>query len=131
MTTEECSRWNRQIAIMLVTYCYAIKVFSCSDDIRIFVESPIAKVVKTKQWFCNDKVVIARLIVQYWLIFSSFLIFFYYFTCLKAREISCKIWETRKILAILHSAPCDNSFISLNITKCCQTSFNSNIRFFW
>ena len=39
----------------------------------------------------NDKVVIARSLVQYWQIFSSFLIFCYYFTRLKAREISCKM----------------------------------------
>ena len=65
-------------------------------------------------WFqqvFNDKVVIARCLVQYWLIFSEFLIFCYYFTRLKAREISCKIWETRKIFPILHSAPCDNNYI--------------------
>ena len=57
MTTEECSRWNRQIAIMLVTYwyCYFIKVFPRSDDIRIFVDSPIDKVVITKQ---SDSVMI-------------------------------------------------------------------------
>ena len=39
----------------------------------------------------KDKVVIARCLVQYWQIFSSFLIFCYYFTRLKAREISYKI----------------------------------------
>ena len=54
----------------------------------------------------NDKVVITRCLVQYLQIFSSFLIFCCYFTRLKAREISCKIWETRKIFPILHSAPC-------------------------
>ena len=59
----------------------------------------------------NDKVVIARCPVQYWQIFSSFLIFCCYFTLLKAREISCKIWETRRIFPILHSAPCDNNYI--------------------
>ena len=48
ITTEECGRWNRQIAIMLVTYCYFIKVFSRSDDIWTFVELPIDKVVITK-----------------------------------------------------------------------------------
>ena len=32
-------------------------------------------------------------------------------TRLKAREISCKIWQTRKIFPILHSAPCDNNYI--------------------
>ena len=48
MTTEECSRWNRKIAIMLVTYYYVIKVFPCFDDMQIFVESPIDKVVLTK-----------------------------------------------------------------------------------
>ena len=60
----------------------------------------------------NDKVVIARCLVQYWQIFSSFLIFCYYFTRLKAREISYNIWETQKRFPILHSAPCDNSYIS-------------------
>ena len=50
--------------------------------------------------------------MQYWQIFSSFLIFCYYFTRLKAREISCKIWETRKIFLILHSAPCDSNYLT-------------------
>ena len=62
-------------------------------------------------WFqeaFNDKVVITCCLVQYWQIFFSFLTVFYYFTCLKAREISCKIRETWKIFPILHSAPCDN-----------------------
>ena len=45
MTVEE---WNRQIAIMLVTYCYVIEVFPCSDETRIFVEWPIDKVAITK-----------------------------------------------------------------------------------
>ena len=58
----------------------------------------------------NDKVVIARCPVQYWQIFSSFLIFCCYFTRLKAREISCKKWETRKIFPTLHSAPYDNNY---------------------
>ena len=51
-------------------------------------------------WFqqaFNDKVVIARCLVQYWQIFSWFLIFCYYFTRLRAREISRKIWEIQKI----------------------------------
>ena len=34
--------------------------------------------------------------MQCWQIFSSFLIFCHYFTLLKACEITCKIWETRK-----------------------------------
>ena len=29
--------------------------------------------------------------------------------------ISCKIWETRKIFPILHSAPCDNNYISYSV----------------
>ena len=64
-------------------------------------------------WFqhaFNDKVFIARCLLKYWLIFSSFLIFCY-FTRLKARETSDKIWETRKIFPILHSTPCDNNYI--------------------
>ena len=52
-------------------------------------------------WFqqeFNYKVFIARCLVQYWELFSSFLIFCWYFTRLKEnREISFKIWETRKI----------------------------------
>ena len=63
------------------------KVFPCSDDIRIFLESPIGKVVITKYSdSINDKVVIARPIVQYLQIFSSFLV-----SRLKACEINCKI----------------------------------------
>ena len=62
----------------------------------------------------NDKVVITRSLVQYRQIISSFLIFSCYLTRLKAREISCKIWETRKIFRILQSAPCDNNYVSLN-----------------
>ena len=34
-----------------------------------------------------------------------------YFTCLKAREISCQNWETRKIIPMLHSAPNDNNYL--------------------
>ena len=49
--------------------------------------------------------------MQYWQIFCSFLIFCCYFTCLKAREISCKIWDTRKVFPTLHSAPCDNNYL--------------------
>ena len=56
-----------------------------------------------KQAF-NDKVVITRCLVQYWQIFSSFLIFWCYFK-------SYKIWETRKIFPIMHSAPCDNNYV--------------------
>ena len=47
MTTEECSRWNRQIAIMLVTLL-GNSSFLRFDDIQIFVDSPIDKVVITK-----------------------------------------------------------------------------------
>ena len=71
-------------------------------------------------WFqqaFNDKVVIARCIVRYWQIFSSFLIFCYYFTRLKAREVSCKIWETRKIFPMLQSAPCHNNYLYDNLDK--------------
>ena len=50
--------------------------------------------------------------MQYWQIFSSFLIFWCYFTRLKAREISCKKWETRNIFLILHSAPRVNNYLS-------------------
>ena len=49
--------------------------------------------------------------MQYWQIFSLFLIFCCYFARLKAREISCKKWETWKIFPILHSAPCDNNYL--------------------
>ena len=66
-------------------------------------------------WFeqlFNNKLVIARCLVQYWQIFFPILIFFDYLTHLKAREISCKIWETRKIFPILHSAQCDNNYIT-------------------
>ena len=34
---------------MLVTYCYVVEVFPRSDDIRIFVELPLDKVVITKK----------------------------------------------------------------------------------
>ena len=51
--------------------------------------------------------------MQYFQIFSSFLIFCCYFTRLKAREISFKIWETREIFPILHSAPYDNNYVSV------------------
>ena len=50
--------------------------------------------------------------MQYWQIFSLFLVFCCYFARLKAREISCKKWETWKIFPILHSAPCDNNYLS-------------------
>ena len=63
-------------------------------------------------WFqqaFNDEAVIARCLVQYWQIFTSFLISCCYFTRLEAREISSKIWETQKIYPILHPAPCNNN----------------------
>ena len=44
----------------------------------------------------NNKVVAAHCFVQYWQIFSSFLIFCYYFTHLKAHEISSKYDKLRK-----------------------------------
>ena len=47
-------------------------------------------------------------LMQYWQIFYSFLIFCYYFTCLKAPDLSFKIWETCKTFVILDMAPCDN-----------------------
>ena len=54
--------------------------------------------------------------MDYWQIFSSFLIFCCCFTRLKAREISCKIWKTRKIFPILHSAPYDNNYLFSELT---------------
>ena len=65
-------------------------------------------------WFqqaFNGKVVIARYLMQYLQIFSSFLLFCYYFTRLKAPEISCKIWETRKIFSVSNSAPCNSNYL--------------------
>ena len=50
--------------------CFKVKVFPRSND--ICEESPIDKVIITRH---NNKVVITRLIVQYWLIFSLFLKF--------------------------------------------------------
>ena len=58
----------------------------------------------------------ARCLVQYRQIFSSFLISCFYFIRLKARVISCKIRETRKIFPILYLATCDNNYILLPIT---------------
>ena len=40
--------------------------------------------------------------------FATVLLFSY----LKASKISCKKWETWKILSILHSAPCNNNYIT-------------------
>ena len=52
--------------------------------------------------------------MQYWLIFSSFLKFYY-----------CKIWETRKILAILHSSLCDDNYLYCNYRLVlCHMSLN-------
>ena len=47
--------------------------------------------------------------MQHWQGLSSFLIFCYYFTCLKAREISCKIGRTGEIFLILHLSGSDNN----------------------
>ena len=65
--------------------------------------------------------------MQYWQIFSSFLIFCCYFTRLKAGEISCKIWETRKIFPILHSAAYNNNYI---LRVRIWTRINRNTRLF-
>ena len=54
--------------------------------------------------------------MHYWQIFSLFLIVCCYFTRLKAREISCKIWKTWKIFPILHSAPYDNNYLFSELT---------------
>ena len=43
------------------------------------------------------------------------------FPRLKACEISCKIWETRKIFPILHSAPCENNYTLRE--KCLYSKF--------
>ena len=43
---------------------------------------------KADIFYVSDKLVTARLSRTIWSIFSSFLIFCFYFTCLKAREIS-------------------------------------------
>ena len=48
-----------------------------------------------------------------WLIFSSFLIFYHYFTRLKAREIIAKYEKRGKFQPILHDKPCDNYFIAI------------------
>ena len=60
----------------------------------------------------NTNVIIGRCFVQYWQILSSFLIFCFYFTRIKACETSCKIWKTRKIFPILHLALCNNNYIT-------------------
>ena len=83
-----------------------------------------------KQAF-NDKVVIARCLVQYWQIFSSFLIFSCYFTRLKAREISCKRWKTREIFPILNSAPYYNNHVSFSDLQKEDNSFCFKGRYFY
>ena len=62
MTTKKCSRWNRQIVIMLVTYCYILKVFPRSDGIRIFVKSLIDKVVQQTQTQTKKKVLFVMIL---------------------------------------------------------------------
>ena len=69
MKKENCDYANN---ILL----HVIKAFPRSDDIRIFVESPVDKAVITKQSDSITIVVTVCLIVQYWLIFSSFLVFY-------------------------------------------------------
>ena len=75
----------------------------------------------------NNKTVIARCLVQYRQIFSSFLIFCFYFTCQKAREKSCKTWETWKIFPILHSAPCHNNYLYPSTTTIIRNVNKLNI----
>ena len=60
----------------------------------------------------NSNVIIGRCFVQYWQLLSSFLIFCFYLTRIKACETSCKIWKTRKIFPILHLALCNNNYIT-------------------
>ena len=75
----------------------------------------------------NNKIIIARCLVQYRQIFSSFLIFCFYFTCRKAREKSCKTWEAWKIFPILHSAPCDNNYLNSSTTTIIRNVNKLNI----
>ena len=78
----------------------------------------------------NNKPVTACYPVQDWQIFSSFLIFCYYFNRLKGHEISYKIWETRKKFHILHLAPCaiTKRFI---LKKYIQGSWVTSITIVW
>ena len=120
MTTIEGSGWNRQIDITLVAYCYVINFFHTLMILEFLQNHQLIRLLSWQiEWWYNDKVVIARLIVQYWLIFSPFLIFYYYF-----KILNCKVWETRKILGILHSAPCDNNYVTVKSVKIVITNLN-------
>ena len=72
----------------------------------------------------NDELVMRVSIVLYWQTFYSCIIFYFYLTCLKTREISRKIRQTRRIFAILHSPPCDNWYIS-NIFKFLYSKYSA------
>ena len=56
-----------------------------------------------------------------------FLIFCFYFIHLKARQISRKIWETRKVFLMLLSALCDNQYWSFIV---CNQIILENVSFF-
>ena len=60
--------------------------------------------------YVSDKLVIARLSRTIWAIFSSFLIFCFYFTRLKAREISRQNMRNSENIdhIILYLEPCDS-----------------------
>ena len=102
---------NMQVEIIKVRLALSVFV-SFKLALNYIKQARLQLVSKYNIWFdfnniwfqqvFNDKVVTARCLVQYWQIFLSFLIFCYYFTRLKAR----------KIFPILHSAPCDNNYLS-------------------
>ena len=95
--------------------------------IHMKMNCAIIKAERIARWYVLIKLIVVWkegkrwIIVQYWQIFSSFLIFCCYFTRLKVREISCKIWETRKIFPILPSAPYDNNYKKHTYVRNCTT----------
>ena len=86
----------------VITYCCVLHVTFHREkqlmSILCFVMFLLPVVI---YFHISDKLVIALWPRTIWQIFSSFLIFCFYFTRLKAREISWKIRETRKIFTIL------------------------------
>lgn len=80
-------------AVLLLLVCTKLVLLHCIKQARF-------------QQAFNIKVVITRYLVQYWQISSSHFLLFFCFTCLKAREENCKVWEIRKNFPRLHLASC-------------------------
>ena len=100
-TEKQSYRMFQNISTLCLQF---LLLFTCTKLVFNYIKQARCHCEITNYWYMwfrqifNYKVVIARCLVQYWQIFSSFLIFCSYLTRLKALKVCCKIWKYRKIL---------------------------------